>query len=96
MVRIVLTWGSSTTPGTGAWSLSLPVAPQIDSGLQSICFDASASTRYSVNIHLFTGSATGDNMRSGGSSAGANVASTVPFTWASGDKWVVWGQYEAA
>lgn len=95
-VRIVLTMGGTTTYGTGAYRVSLPVTPQIDSILFGVCYDQSASKRYRTNVHVVLASATGDNMRMSSDDTGSNVGQLSPFTWAASDKLIIGGTYEAA
>lgn len=92
----VLTVGSTTTFGTGTWSISLPVtAFASGAGLyvgQSFLFDTSVTAnRRSGNATVAT--STTMNFYSAG---GGVVTPTVPYTWASPDKlpWTIF--YEAA
>ena len=91
-----ITMGSTTTYGTGAWLISLPVAAKT----------ATRQLLYPGGAYLFDNSTTGN--RQGGtallfdttklfiSTATGSVASAVPFTWATSDTvdWCI--QYEAA
>lgn len=94
-VKIKVAPGSTTTYGTGFYSLSLPVTPIVDTVIPGIAYDTSASRRYRVIAHITAASATGDNMRiacDDGVSAGAGP--TAPFTWASGDYLILDGEYK--
>lgn len=95
-IKIKIAPGSTTTYGTGFYSVSLPVTPAAnDSAIPGIAYDTSASRRYRLNAHITTASASGDNMRiacDDGLSAGAGP--TAPFTWANGDYLILHGAYD--
>lgn len=95
-VRIVLTMGTTTTFGTSTYRLSLPVTPKAHSLLVAACEDASASARWAGQAWIIAQSATGDNMRIMMPPNNNPVTNTVPFTWASADKLILAGSYEAA
>lgn len=95
-VKIKISAGSTTTYGSGFYSVSLPITPAAaDSAVPGIAYDTSASRRYRVNAHIVAASASGDNMRiacDDGVSAGAGP--TAPFTWANGDYLILHGAYD--
>ena len=95
-LRIVLTMGSTSTFGTGAWSISLPVGAKASSIIGALAEDSSASQRWAGQVRIITTSATGDNMRIVVADASGAVNSTVPFTWATSDSLILSGLYEAA
>ena len=95
-LRIVLTIGSTSTFGTGAWSISLPVGAQVSSIIGALAEDSSASQRWAGQVRIITTSATGDNMRIVIADASGAVNSTVPFIWATSDSLILSGLYEAA
>lgn len=94
--RVVITMGSTTTYGTGQYSVSLPFAAH-GTGLQIV--DAlyfEGGTRFAKA--RIVGGATTANLYAPATTAGAIdrlVTSTVPFTWANTNVLVVAGTYEA-
>jgi hypothetical protein len=96
---VSMTAGSTTTYGTGNWTITLPVA---DVGqrfsFSGIARDTSASASYPIAGERIS-SATLQLRAWPTSAAGAvftNLSSTVPFTWATGDSFTLNGTYEAA
>lgn len=99
---IALKMGSTTTYGTGQWSLGLPITPR-DPGApfddyaspgDFTALDVSAVTRYHGRILRNNGS----NVIMLSSASGAAVATlnnTTPFTWANGDYLSLLLTYEA-
>jgi len=95
---IKLTAGASTTYGTGVWSFSLPFTASSNGDWIAKAFagDASVGTAgYSQGTAFIAGGTTvqayfGNN----GGSSGAS--STVPQTWASGDRLWITIRYETA
>lgn len=94
-VFVQITMGSTTTYGTGQWRISLPTAG--DGRLwnfQGIAYDLSAVAWETV-VGLYP--ATGTNMQvktlTSVGAAMADLSSTVPFIWASGDMLQLQGQY---
>lgn len=97
--RIVITMGTTTTYGSGAWSLTFPVAPAAAGRplFAGMARDTSASFLYWAALDFTSGSTgvvvalptTAGNALSG-------VTSAVPFTWASTDVLTISGSYEAA
>ena len=96
-VRIVLTLGSTSTVGTGAYRLSLPVGGKANSLLSAHFKDASAgSARYSGTAEIVLETATGDNMRINVAGGTSVIGATVPVVPANGDQLLLSGTYEAA
>lgn len=95
-VRAVLTLGSTSTVGTGAYRLSLPVGGVVGSLLSALFKDSSASARYSGTVELASTGATGDNMRINVDSSTGVVGATIPVVPANGDSLTISGTYEAA
>lgn len=97
-VKIVLTWGSTTSAaGTGLWCLSLPFTPVADSLLQAYVDDNSAAVRWSGTARIISASATGNNMRIVVTAGNAGINSTAqPMTWATSDFLIVAGALEIA
>lgn len=91
--RASVTWGSSSTFGSAALTLTVPVTAAasatfmgrgVDSGsMVGLFFILSASTT-TLTTRLLSTTATADG-----------AISTAPFTWASGDSLDVTGTYEA-
>lgn len=93
-IQIVLTTGSTSTYGSGPYLFSLPVTPEIDWAIPGVSFDSSAGSRFPCVCVITTAAATGNNMRiSTDVGAGTSIGSTVPFTWATGDKLSLSGFY---
>lgn len=92
-VRAYLKVGSTSTNGSGAYSLSMPVeaAATVPQALSGWLVDASESDRYPVTVLL-----TGTFVRILDSTASFGVSSTSPFTWAVNDEILIAGIYEAA
>lgn len=98
--RITMTAGSTTTFGTGRWSLTLPVATT--SGhlwrFTAHQYDTSAALPLAAWA-LNAGSSTTLDLYTGGTTAGGydrSLQGAVPFAWATGDRLSVSGTYEAA
>lgn len=92
---IQLTMGSSTTYGTGTYSLTLP-SPQQSSRTQvcqALAFDTSTGNYYRGLVGLFSGGNVRLHFVDGATSTNGWTP-TVPFTWASGDAVMVSGRYE--
>lgn len=86
-VFIRLTWGSSTTPGTGAWTFTLPTPPFHSTDmLPCMIDDISVPATYSAKAVIFT-SGIGRIGLQGGTLVGAGV----PITWATGDTLLIEG-----
>lgn len=92
---IQLTFGSTTTIGSGTYTFTLPVAARSASPRLPIgdvaCFDASTLTARLGDCDTFSATTvaafTNDNVR---------VTHAAPFTWATGDTIGIQGMYEAA
>jgi len=95
-VRIILQPGSTTTFGTTAWRFSLPVTPIANQVLGALVNDTSASQSWAGQCWIFAALATGDNTRIIVTDASGGITGTAPMTWASGDKLIINGIYEAA
>lgn len=96
--RVVITMGSTTTYGTGQWSVSLPVA-SVAAGVQDVIGEAIIGGGfYPVHGRIATGTSSVllycDPTTAGGFMR--TVSSTTPAAWASGASLVVQGTYEAA
>lgn len=92
-----ITFGSTSTFGTGNYSFSLPVRPLTSLPLEGIgwLYDSSGNNFYPAAAGTIVGALT---LNSTATYAGANVqvAATQPFTWAQNDviQWSI--TYEAA
>jgi hypothetical protein len=97
--RIVLTMGSTTTYGTGAWRLTLPVTPLTAAGRvtfpMSIAdfgtgfYRGEAIINLAPYFELFCDPTTaGNTMRS--------VGTGIPHSWAVSDTLIISGAYESA
>lgn len=95
LFRISLTFGSTTTVGSGLYSFSLPVNANkfghVTAGT-GIAYDTSANTRAFALVRIPTTS-TCDLWRV---STEAVMTHAVPFAWANGDVISLHGTYEAA
>lgn len=96
---IGITMGSTTTYGSGLWSLTMPVTPV--SGIRwmftGLLYDLSLGDNYKLGA-VADGSME-MNIRRDSNTAGAalaTVTATNPFTWANGDELYLSGTYEAA
>ncbi len=89
-VRIALTWGSTTSYGTGNPSISLPVEPlDYPQAARGVLQDLGTNTFVGAAIFEATSKLTPV-------SASGALTSTSPFVWATGDKLVLAATYEAA
>jgi hypothetical protein len=91
--RLILTMGSTTTYGSGAWGLTLPIAPSDSQAVACVYVDASASTRCAGTAWLTNGSGI-FRMLPPTDAASAGIAATTPFTWATSDQVIISGTYE--
>lgn len=96
-------WGTTTTGGTGQWSLTLPVsANQPGSPLNvfypgpGYSFDSSASATYIGTTVLASATTVIGFTVSSAAGLAASVTVTAPITWATSDRFVLGGTYEAA
>lgn len=98
--RIVLTMGSTTTYGSGAWSITLPVAPKNAGRWSFPAVDISdtGTASYSGRMVAAGGSPAGLLLTAGTSAGGPDrlITATVPHTWANTDFLTLNGVYEAA
>jgi len=98
--RIVLTMGSTTTYGSGAWSITLPAAPKNAGRWSFPAVDISdtGTASYSGRMVAASGSPAGLLLTAGTSAGGPDrsITATVPHTWANTDFLTVSGVYEAA
>lgn len=92
----ILTMGSTTTFGTGVWSVSLPVTAVTST--TGIYVGASYLHDNSVIANRRTGCQTvaTTTTASAYSATGGQIAPAAPFTWAVSDKWSWSLVYEAA
>jgi hypothetical protein len=95
LFRINLIAGSTTTFGSTAWTLGLPVTHNVATGqaVGKASLNDSSATGNRMGRLAWVNGATGIAL--GDESAG-RVSNTVPFTWASGDQCTVSGFYEGA
>jgi hypothetical protein len=89
--RINLTWGSTTTAGSGAYGFTLPVAPIADQACAAVVVDSNVSTRYACTGWLTNGAGVFRILTGGGA---AGISGTVPMTFATSDQIIVSGTYE--
>lgn len=92
--RAFVTFGSTTTYGTGAWSLSLPVPPK--AGLDDVCVGAGlikrAGTRKGRTVSI--DSAAGATVRAYEAGAVGGAVASGSEAWAAADFFSVAGTYE--
>jgi hypothetical protein len=91
--------GSTTTFGSGAYYLSLPVATTVDDGAYNFGFEALLLDAGTAWYPLFYGIGASDGQVSKFlilSGTTGNINPTSPFTWASGDNIFVQGSYRVA
>jgi hypothetical protein len=96
--QIDLVMGSTTTYGSGAWSLTLPFAAAASSGSRIGVAQALGGSRFGGQI-VISPSATATSPFFPASSSVSNlssVAATTPFAWASGNELRITGCYESA
>ena len=89
--RLRLQFGSSSSPGTGSYSFSLPtgLAPAFIQVAQGFIASADGVTRWPMSGYLTTANGV---ERMGVSNN--IVGGAVPLTWGAGDQVVLTGQYE--
>jgi len=90
-LRMRLQIGSGTSPGSGAWSFSLPAdaAPAFIQTMQGFCASADGTARWPMSAFLTTANGV-ERMGVSNNIVGASV----PFSWAAGDQLVLTGAYE--
>jgi hypothetical protein len=83
-----VSWGGSTSGGSGAWTISLPsgCTAARTRALSAFAYDASTATMHPVSCRVLASAAI---LQFGAATNGFFVAAAVPFTWASGD-YLVW------
>lgn len=93
--RIALTFGSTTTVGSGVYTFTAPVAAKITAhqpaGIAQ-AFDTSA-TAITMLFARFNNSATQIVCEQ---AVGTDVTDASPYAWAAGDTLIITGTYEAA
>jgi hypothetical protein len=89
--RISLTFGSTTTVGSGAYIFGLPVTAIGTTAVLAVGVMVHSGSRNTRLGYLTT--TTGLVLTD---MSGANVTNAVPFAWASGDTIGIQGSYEAA
>lgn len=95
IARIFLTMGSTTTYGTGNYTISLPFTSAV--GAQwfpvggCVCRDASGAATY-----FFGGFTASSTTVTGGNDAASRLGQLVPFTWANTDTLAFSLSYETA
>lgn len=98
-VDVRITMGSSTTYGTGNYTIGgLPAGVHGRTVLRGFAYDSSAGAYWPIHMTLSNGGTSG-NIRPLPTTAGnqlANVTPSVPFTFADGDLIVIADRYEAA
>ncbi|MGW9437927.1 hypothetical protein [Streptomyces sp. NPDC055607] len=96
--QIDLTMGSTTTYGSGAWSITLPFPAAASSGSRVGTAQALGGSRFGGQV-VVSPSAGGIGAFFPASSAVSNysgAASGTPFAWASGNELRITGVYESA
>lgn len=94
--QILIIMGSTTTYGSGFWSLGFPTSPAPSATAQTfftgpcLLVDNSAAGRFPGVPDVFSGAIIL------GTTGGGAVAPTVPFTWAQNDRIVIDGWYQPA
>lgn len=96
--RIFVTFGTTSTYGSGGLTFSLPVS---STGTASHCaahsaLDASASARYHGVTLINTATCTPYFTPAAAGGSDRTAISTVPFTWTTSDTVTISGTYEAA
>ena len=92
---VKITTGSSTTYGSGSWSISLPVpaAAGVDMVGTVMVGDATSTSAYSLGAAYIPAGSSTAGMYVGGKGDGALLTATFPQTWAQGDRLWVSGTY---
>ncbi|MEU7293325.1 hypothetical protein AB0A76_08995 [Streptomyces exfoliatus] len=96
--QIDLTMGSTTTYGTGAWSITLPFQAAASSGSRVGNAQALGASRFGGQVVISPG-ANGVGAffpASSGVSNYSSAATGVPFAWATGNELRITGCYESA
>ena len=96
LMQLYLTWGSTTTGGSGGWLFSIPLASTgiaMPLGGGMALRGGGAGSGYGAflanpnQINPFSGAP---------GAAGVGMSATTPFTWASGDWLRLWAIYETS
>jgi hypothetical protein len=97
-LQIDLTMGSTTTYGTGAWSLSLPMAAGSSTGSRIGVAQALGASRFPGQVVISAGATATSPFFPATSSVSnlSSATSTVPITWTTGNELRVTVTYEAA
>ncbi|NML55409.1 hypothetical protein HHL19_16700 [Streptomyces sp. R302] len=92
-----ITTGSSTTYGSGPWSISLPVqaAVTVDMIGNVMVGDATGTSLYSMGAAYIPAGGQTASLYAGGLHDGALISATFPQSWAAGDRLWVSGTYRA-
>lgn len=89
-IQIRLTWGSTTSAGTGDYNFGLPVSAAFEQVLSAVILDSGTDWKLAVAT---TANGASNSVRV--IPEGANLMSgTSPMTWASGDKLIITGIIE--
>src|SRR3990167_3313124 len=98
-VHILISWGSTTSSGTGYWTISVPFRSKADD-----IYDVGVAQGYNSSIQHYGGvafiapSSTTMVIAAGGEGGGSANAwgGTVPFTFGTGDRLDIYISYEVA
>jgi len=92
--RVQITFGSTTTAGSGTYSFSLPVEADVSNNLvgEAVLFDSGTNTR--IGLAQLNGVDKCNVFQDGHTSTG--ISATSPITWATGDSIRISGRYLAA
>lgn len=93
--RINMVAGSTTTFGSGAWTIGLPVSSNVATGQRvgGATLNDSSATTNRMGRSVYTNGVQGVALVD---EATTRVGSATPFAWATGDQWTVEGVYEAS
>ena len=98
-MSVVIEMGSTTTYGTGAWQVSLPVTAKSAHTviLSMVLLNDSVAWYNGLAQNSYNGTTTKVNLIANiGTTGNLTVDSSNPFAWATGDKVVINGSYECA
>lgn len=88
VVSIQLTFGSTTTAGSGVYTFTLPGTAASAGSFWGLALDSGGARNYTT-VGYFS-----DSTHIAGYAEGGNfVGNTQPFTWANGDSWQLTGIY---
>jgi hypothetical protein len=98
--RITLTWGSTTSSGSGYWFLSTPVTAEgtfmFAAGCDGTAVDISSGNSYPISCRTGNSALIVPDYFLNSPVQQAVVTATVPFTWATGDILYVQGWFVEA